>query len=66
VIVRKMGVCAITDVEFNTKELKRIMNWHSFMAKKTKPIEADAKLFRKIEVMYDAEKEFEESLENDE
>ena len=52
----------MTDVDLNTKELKRIMGWYSMLAKKSKQIDADEKLFKKISVMYDAEKDFEDSI----
>ena len=49
----------MTDVEFNTKELKRVMEWYSWKGKKEKQLQLDIDLFKKIEVMYKAEKEYE-------
>lgn len=56
----------MTDVELTTKEWKRILGWYAWFGKKSKPIEADEKLKKKIEIIYDAELEFEKSITEDE
>ena len=63
--VRKRGVCAITDVELTTKEWKRVLGWYTWLGKKSKPIEADENLKKKIEIIYEAEKAFEDSITED-
>ena len=60
-----MGWIKITDVELNTKEWKRVLGWYSMLASKKKSVEADDKLFRKIQIIYEAEKDFEDSIEED-
>ena len=52
----------MVDVELTAKEWKRVLGWYSAMFKKQKPIEADEKLFRKIQIIHDAEKDFEDTI----
>ena len=56
----------MTDIELNTKEWKRVLGWYAWFGKKSKPIEADENLKKKIEIIYEAEKAFEDSITEDE
>jgi len=48
-----------------TKEWKRVLGWYAWFGKKAKPIEADENLKKKIEIIYEAEKSYEDSMVED-
>jgi len=54
----------LTDVELNIKEWKRVMEWLSLLFKEKSPTPEDLKLYRKIEIIYETEVEFEESFKD--
>ncbi len=56
----------MTDVELDSKNLADILKIFGAYFKDKKPNERETKLIKILEVMYDAEKEFEDSIEEDE
>lgn len=55
----------MTVVELTAKEWKRVLGWYAWFGKKSKPVEADENLKKKIVIIYEAEKAFEDSIEED-